>query len=190
MGQRGHAQQDRRRTPPRRRDPICVDCPRPSKKKIEPIIKQEDPVIEVDEPEEQVEEVEPKPLSSNGWNYNKPLSASKIKEFKEREKQEIRKLEAIAAEARAEEEKPKGLKLSDIVKQQEENKKLMQEQLASRNDIQDGFDPAEVEGYEEFNKKYEPVQDKADYEEELKQIKETADEITKTAQENTELHRC
>ena len=156
----------------------------PSKKKIEPIIKQEDPVIEVDEPEEQVEEVEPKPLSSNGWNYNKPLSASKIKEFKEREKQEIKKLEAIAAEARAEEEKPKGLKLSDIVKQQEENKKLMQEQLASRNDIQDGFDPAEVEGYEEFNKKYEPVQDKADYEEELKQIKETADEITKTAQEN------
>tara|TARA_B100000676_G_scaffold311928_1_gene383846 strand:+ start:5511 stop:7526 length:2016 start_codon:yes stop_codon:yes gene_type:complete len=159
------------------------DAP-PSKKKIEPIIKQEDPVIEVDEPEEQVEEVEPKPLSSNGWNYNKPLSASKIKEFKEREKQEIKKLEAIAAEARAEEEKPKGLKLSDIVKQQEENKKLMQEQLASRNDIQDGFDPAEVEGYEEFNKKYEPVQDKADYEEELKQIKETADEITKTAQEN------
>ena len=87
----------------------------------------------------------------------KPLSASKIKEFKEREKQEIEKLNQIAKEAREEEEaqKPKGLKLSDIVKQQEENKKLMQEQLASRSDLQDGFDPAEVEGYEEFNKKYE-----------------------------------
>ena len=87
----------------------------------------------------------------------KPLSASKIKEFKEREKQEIEKLNQIAKEAREEEQaqKPKGLKLSDIVKQQEENKKLMQEQLASRSDLQDGFDPAEVEGYEEFNKKYE-----------------------------------
>ena len=87
----------------------------------------------------------------------KPLSASKIKEFKEREKQEIEKLNQIAKEAREEEQvqKPKGLRLSDIVKQQEENKKLMQEQLASRSDLQDGFDPAEVEGYEEFNKKYE-----------------------------------
>ena len=108
----------------------------PSKKKIEPVI--EDPVEDTYEP------VKPK-----------PLSASKIKEFKEREKQEIKKLEAIAAEARAEEEKPKTLKLSEIVKQQEENKKLMQEQLASRSDMKDGFDPAEVEGYEEFNKKYD-----------------------------------
>ena len=108
----------------------------PSKKKIEPVI--EDPVEDTYEP------IKPK-----------PLSASKIKEFKEREKQEIKKLEAIAAEARAEEEKPKTLKLSEIVKQQEENKKLMQEQLASRSDMKDGFDPAEVEGYEEFNKKYD-----------------------------------
>ena len=108
----------------------------PSKKKIEPVI--EDPGEDTYEP------VKPK-----------PLSASKIKEFKEREKQEIKKLEAIAAEARAEEEKPKTLKLSEIVKQQEENKKLMQEQLASRSDMQDGFDPAEVEGYEEFNKNYD-----------------------------------
>ena len=110
----------------------------PQKKRVEP---EEEPEIE-----EPYEPIKPK-----------PLSASKIKEFKEREKQEIEKLNQIAKEAREEEQsqKPKGLKLSDIVKQQEENKKLMQEQLASRSDVQDGFDPAEVEGYEEFNKKYE-----------------------------------
>ena len=110
----------------------------PQKKRVEP------------EEESEVEETyEPIKL--------KPLSASKIKEFKEREKQEIEKLNQIAKEAREEEQsqKPKGLKLSDIVKQQEENKKLMQEQLAQRSDVQDGFDPSEVEGYEEFNKKYD-----------------------------------
>ncbi len=110
----------------------------PSKKKIEPVIEPEEP-----------EEDSYKPIKP------KPLSAAKIKEFKEREKQEIKKLEAIAAEARAEEEQPKTLKLSDIKKQMDENKKSMQEQLAQRSDVQDGFDPSEVEGYEEFNKKYD-----------------------------------
>ena len=148
----------------------------PSKKKIEPVL-EEEPAFEPVKPQ--------------------PLSASKIKEFKEREKQEIKKLEQIAQEARAEEEEPSTLKLSDIKKQMDENKASMQKQLAERPTEEDGFDPAEVEGYEEFNKKYEqPAEEQKEkkefvdthnpfyYEEELKQIKETANEITKDAQEN------
>ena len=65
-------------------------------------------------------------------NQSPVLYPHPIKEFKEREKQEIKKLEQIAQEARAEEEAPSTLKLSDIKKQMDENKASMQKQLAER----------------------------------------------------------
>ena len=104
----------------------------PQKKRVEPTFDPE----EESEVEETFEPIKPQ-----------PLSAAKIKEFKEREKQELKKLEQIAKEAREEDEapKPKGLKLSDIVKQQEENKKAMQEQLKKHTSTTvDGFDEDEV----------------------------------------------
>lgn len=104
----------------------------PQKKRVEPTF----------DPEEESEVEEPyEPFKPQ------PLSASKIKEFKERERQEIKKLEQIAKEAREEEqkEKPKGLLLSDIKKQQEENKKAMEQQLAAHTSTTvDGFDEDEV----------------------------------------------
>ena len=125
--------EDKYGTLPPKSNPSDNSPPTPPQKKVEPTFEpEEEPEIE-----EAYEPVKPQ-----------PLSASKIKEFKEREKQEIRKLEQIAKEAREEEkqeEKPKGLLLSDIKKQMEENKASMEKQLAQRSQpITDGFDPDEV----------------------------------------------
>ena len=139
----------------------------PSKKKIEPVL-EEEPAFEPVKPQ--------------------PLSASKIKEFKEREKQEIRKLEQIAQEARAEEENPKTLKLSDIVKQQEENKKLMEKQLAERVTEKNSEEPKLKDSHPlkdmETKKEFVDTDNPFYYEKELEQIKQTANEITKDAKEN------
>jgi len=112
---------------------------------------------------------------------SKPLSAAKIKEFKEREKQELKKLEQIAKEAREEDEapKPKGLKLSDIVKQQEENKKAMQEQLKKHTSTTvDGFDESEVM-YDA-----DPVKKKIEIDTSVPPANEVIDELIKDAEQN------
>ena len=45
---------------------------------------------------------------------------------------------------------------------EEEQRKIKELEEKIIKEVTDGFDPAEVEGYEEFNKKYEPEKQKED----------------------------
>ncbi len=97
-------------------------------------------------------------------NYNEDLTVTfsddlnieskeeQLERFKQREKEEKEALEEYSRKAREED-------MNDEVEKHLQEVKEELEKSVPDNTI-DGFDPAEVEGYEEFNKKYEEPKEK------------------------------
>ncbi len=110
------------------------------------------------------------------WNamMDKSDAATKMEEATEQLKVWKQKLEAFNQKVPKPEDKPVEFIQEDLKKKTEDEEIVV-------DNMTDGFDPAEVEGYEEFNKKYEEPEDGFDPDEVMFDM-ETVQEVSKEEQ--------
>ena len=133
---------------------------------VEPIKPQE--IVDLEKPDE--EDVTLK------WNemFNKEDQAARMEQATAQLKEWKDKLDEFNKKVPKPEDKP-----VEIV-QEDPQKKTEEKEIVADN-MKDGFDPSEVEGYDEFNKKYE--QDKKAKDEQLERFKKREQEEIKALEE-------
>ena len=133
---------------------------------VEPIKPQE--IVDLEKPDE--EDVTLK------WNemFNKEDQAARMEQATTQLKEWKDKLDEFNKKVPKPEDKP-----VEIV-QEDPQKKTEEKEIVADN-MKDGFDPSEVEGYDEFNKKYE--QDKKAKDEQLERFKKREQEEIKALEE-------
>ena len=111
---------------------------------------------------------------------NDPEPEGKFEDVSKEElaEEDRRELEQLRAEKIAKNVPP-------VIEDQKSYSEMMEEELEPRPEpkpVEDGFDPAEVEGYEEFNKKYDEPEPQVDEQKELEEKLKEID-VTEEAQD-------
>ena len=111
---------------------------------------------------------------------NDPEPEGKFEDVSKEElaEEDRRELEQLRAEKIAKNVPP-------VIEDQKSYSEMMEEELEPRPEpkpVEDGFDPAEVEGYEEFNKKYDESEPQVDEQKELEEKLKEID-VTEEAQD-------
>ena len=127
-------------------------------------------LVDLEKPDEEGIDLKWNEAMAKQTNEKIAKANAQLKDWKE-------KLEAFNAKVPQPEDKP-----VEIIQEEEP---IPHVELKGANNMQDGFDPAEVEGYEEFNKKYEESEeDKIErFKQREKEEQEALEEVARKARE-------
>ena len=133
-------------------------------------------VIDLEKPDEEGIDLKWNEAMAKQTNDKIEKANAQLKDWKE-------KLEAFNAKVPQPEDKP-----IEIIQEEEQVPHI---ELKGADNMQDGFDPAEVEGYEEFNKKYEePEEDKIErFKQREKEEQEALEEVARKAREDESVEK-